>query len=115
MVPNLQHLDVQKDVPSQSTESGTAAFDATILTPTSTLLALGAELKAYLEQPGNVSVGDFAAVVERLHGEFKLLCGEPDLMPKQDDDYADLFVDRQSRELSPSDIGMIESILNDIG
>jgi hypothetical protein len=115
MFSNLQHLDVQTGAPSQSVGGGSDAVDAAALSSKSTLQALGADLKACLDQPGNVSIGEFAAVVERLHGEFKLLCGEPDLMLHQDDDYAGLFVDRQTRELSLSDIGMIESILKDIG
>jgi hypothetical protein len=78
------------------------------------LVALGADLKAYLEQPDKVSIGDFAAVVERLHGEFRMLCGDGNVSPPDADDYAGLFADAQTREFSQSDIGQIESVLQDL-
>jgi hypothetical protein len=83
---------------------------------TSGLLALGSDLKAYLEQPENVSIGEFAAVVERLHGEFQMICGDTEVSAAQDadDDCSSLFVDAGTRELSANDIGQIESILRDL-
>lgn len=89
---------------------------AAALASTSGLLALGADLKAYLERPENVSIGEFAAVVERLHGEFQMICGDNELSATQenDNDCASLFDDAGTRELSATDIGQIESILRDL-
>jgi hypothetical protein len=89
---------------------------AAALASTSGLLALGSDLKAYLEQPENVSIGEFAAVVERLHGEFQMICGETEVSAAQDtdNDCSSLFVDAGTRELSANDIGQIESILRDL-
>ncbi len=113
-------ISQQQDVPPLAT-SGRVGHDDDIASKTatlaaaSTLLALGADLKAYLDHPGAVTIGDFAAVVERLHGEFQMLRGEPDLVLNAGDDYADLFLDPQTREFSQSDIGIIEAVLKDVG
>ena len=87
---------------------------AAALASVSGLLALGSDLRTCLEQPDNVSIGEFAAIVERLQGEFRMICGDTELLPNQAGDCSSLFVDVQTREFSASDIGQIESILRDL-
>jgi hypothetical protein len=115
MFSDLQQFNLPEVATPRGAGHGDIAPDTAMVAATSTLLALGADLRACLEQPDSVSIGDFAAVVERLRGEFNMLCGEANLISDQDDNYAGLFLDQQNRELSQSDIGLIESLLKNIG
>jgi hypothetical protein len=97
---------------TQSLETNPRDFERDLpLAGTSNLLALGAELQACVEHPAQVSIGAFAALIDRLQGEFKLVCGDDELYQAPEDDYAVLFLDRQTRELSQHEIGQIEAAL----
>lgn len=99
-------------MPSRTLESVPKFADASPApVTTSSLVALGADLKAFLEQPDKASIGDFAALVERLRGEFQMICGDAALTSTHHDSIAALFADAQTREFSQSDIGQIEAVL----
>ena len=88
---------------------------ATPLATTSNLRALGAELQSYLAHPERVSIGQFAGVVEQLHGEFTLICGEmsePALLSRREEELSTLFEDVGTRDLSATDICQLEAALN---
>jgi hypothetical protein len=82
------------------------------LAGTSSLLALGAELKACVEHPTQVTIGAFAALIERLQGELRMVSGDS-LCPALEDDYAGLFRDGQTREFSQYDVNQIEAALTE--
>jgi hypothetical protein len=88
-------------------------LDVSPVSASLSVLALGSELKALLEQPERANIGDLAAVVERLRNEFRMIA-DVDLLADQVDDYADLFADAQTRDFSLTDIGQMESILKNL-
>jgi hypothetical protein len=110
MFQAMQPNDVSFSVMSENVASNRHA----VLPTSASLVTLGADLQACLEQPDNVSIGEFAALVERLHGEFRMLCGD-DVSQPAADEYSGLFIDSQTREFSQSDVGQIESVLRNLG
>jgi hypothetical protein len=112
MFSALQHQSDERSADAARASERRAS--AAALASVSGLLALGSDLRTCLEQPGTVSIGEFAAVLERLHGEFRMICGDTELSPDQEDDCASLFVDVPTREFSATDIGQLESILRDL-
>jgi hypothetical protein len=91
------------------------AASSAFATPATSLRALGADLQACFEKPDSVSIGDVAALVERLQGELRFVAGvalqsRPNA-PTSDDDFAWLFGDDATRELTASDVGLLETAL----
>ena len=113
MLNRTQRLD---DAPASGDRDEPVAGPA-VLAEATGLIALGQDLKACLDNPETVTVGAFAAVIERLHSEFRMIGGEADEAPparaarSDADDLAALFDGGDSRELSNSDMSQIEAAL----
>jgi hypothetical protein len=80
-----KHVDptisvAKPDASETSSSDNSSSTSAAAVAKTSSLLALGADLKALLEQPDHASLGDLAAAIERLQGEFRLIAGNVDLL-----------------------------------